>query len=82
MEQDDKITYRNKPADKERIKEARSRAQAGMNRRSSSKGIYDKYGYHIVIGVFLISCGVVSYSVLNEKKLDIKTTNIIDSEAI
>jgi hypothetical protein len=53
-----------------------------MLKRSSKKGLFDNYGYHIVIGIFIIVCGYATFSVLSVKKIDLKNTPVIDSESI
>jgi cathepsin B len=53
-----------------------------MYSRGKQKSFFNKHGYTIVIGVFLFVCAASVVFVMAQKTIDIKTTPVLDEDAI
>jgi len=58
------------------------KARAGRNRRAKKQSVFSEYSYHIVVGSFVVICIASIVFVLSQKKTNLKTTPVIDFDAI
>lgn len=67
----------------EETKEKAKKAEQAMKKRSSKdQGFFDKYSYHIVIGLIAAVCIYGFISKFTSEKIDIKNTKVIVPEFI
>jgi len=65
----------------EEIRKRRNAARAGMKRKHKKSSLGD-YGYHIVIGGFILICLWAVWSVVATKKIQLDQVEVIDMELI
>ncbi len=84
MDNQDNTRNRNPLAglSKRDIELRKRKARAGRNRRAKKSSIFSEYSYHIVVGAFVAVCVAAIVFVLSQKKLNLKTTPVIDFDAI
>lgn len=64
-------------------REKKERAEQAMRRRGQVQpSLFEKYGYHIVIGIFLLICLYALYSILTRSTQKLTSIPVIDLDEI